>query len=635
MFTNHNQFINHRRIGLVGVFILGILSILGSGGGGGGGDQVTDIIPPTVTSTIPVNGAMDVSVNIVVTATFSEDMDDSTIDTSSFTLSSNPVTQGTVNYDPSTRTVTFTPDAYLDVSTLYTAVISNDVADLAGNQMVDNHTWNFTAEPASTFCASTSDELRTALITAASNGKDDLIHVIQGIYLGNFVYNSTEAFSLTVYGGYSAGCVSREIDPANTILDALGDGLVLGLNTDKVADFVVDGLTMRNASTIVAGAGVSVYTGGDLTLSNNLISSNNNNTSTSGSGGGVHVSARSVTFSDNIISDNTAKNGGGGAWISANIVALTNNTISNNTSRWSAGVAVSNASMVTLTNNTVSGNSAVQFGGAVDIVANTVTLTDNNIRNNTGDPGGLKVGNPASGGSDVTLTNNNFTGNTSLGSGGGFEINAVTATLMNNAISGNTASRGAGGGFLRASTATLTNNVISNNISTSTSAGGIFVSIMPSGGTLKLTNNTITSNVAATLGGGVQLDLLSDSVIADMYNNIVWGNSAPQGADLFVDNDANGNFVPSLANLFNNDFDQSSGGIFITLPFTIDPSNLDNLDPFYIDAINDDYKLQAISPVINMGDNNAPAIPATDKDGKARILNGVVDMGAFEFSGSN
>ena len=64
------------------------------------------------------------------------------------------------------------------------------------------------------------------------------------------------------------------------------------------------------------------------------------------------------------------------------------------------------------------------------------------------------------------------------------------------------------------------------------------------------------------------------------------------------------------------------------IPFTIDPSNLDNEDPLFVGS--GDYHLTAPSPCINTGDNNAPDLPTTDKDGNPRIIGGTVDMGAYE-----
>ena len=66
-------------------------------------------------------------------------------------------------------------------------------------------------------------------------------------------------------------------------------------------------------------------------------------------------------------------------------------------------------------------------------------------------------------------------------------------------------------------------------------------------------------------------------------------------------------------------------------PFTIDPSNLNNEDPLFVDPANDDYHLSEDSPCINAGDNSAPELPATDKDGNPRIIDGIVDMGAYEY----
>lgn len=149
----------------------------------------------------------------------------------------------------------------------------------------------------------------------------------------------------------------------------------------------------------------------------------------------------------------------------------------------------------------------------------------------------------------------------------------------------------------------------------------------------RITNNTLSRNTAF-LGGGLAFELDCNGTVVDVYNNIIWGNTASQGSDLYIDNDDDGDFLPAAVNLFNNDFDQSAKGTFITLPFAIDPSNLNNLAPLFVDALNGDYHVRAGSPVIDKGNNTAPALPPTDKDGHPRIFNRVVDMGAFEFAGA-
>ena len=102
-----------------------------------------DSTPPTVSSTIPVNGAAGVAINSSVTSTFSEAMQSSSINTNTFTVSdSSGNISGTVSY--SGTTATFTPSANLDFNTIYKARITTGVRDLAGKAMAADYTWSFT-----------------------------------------------------------------------------------------------------------------------------------------------------------------------------------------------------------------------------------------------------------------------------------------------------------------------------------------------------------------------------------------------------------------------------------------------------------------------------------------------------------
>jgi uncharacterized repeat protein (TIGR01451 family) len=118
-----------------------------------------DTTPPTVTTVSPQNGATDVAIDTVVTATFSEAMDSSTITTDSFTLAGTPrrgwqeippipptesMVSGTVTYDSDSYTATFTPDASLGYNHEYTATLSTDITDEAGNRLVEEYSWRFT-----------------------------------------------------------------------------------------------------------------------------------------------------------------------------------------------------------------------------------------------------------------------------------------------------------------------------------------------------------------------------------------------------------------------------------------------------------------------------------------------------------
>ena len=103
-----------------------------------------DATAPSVSSTSQVADATNITVGAVITATFSEAMDASTITTSSFTLDS---VAGSVSYDSGTYTATFTPSANLSYSTTYTATLSIAITDAAGNPLASAYSWSFTTEP--------------------------------------------------------------------------------------------------------------------------------------------------------------------------------------------------------------------------------------------------------------------------------------------------------------------------------------------------------------------------------------------------------------------------------------------------------------------------------------------------------
>jgi ketosteroid isomerase-like protein len=107
----------------------------------------TTAAPPTVVSTVPVNGATGVAQSATVAATFSVPMDATTINTTTFTLTGPGVTAvtGSVNFAGSTAT--FTPGAPLAAGTLYTATITTGAKDPTGAPLTANYVWTFTTAP--------------------------------------------------------------------------------------------------------------------------------------------------------------------------------------------------------------------------------------------------------------------------------------------------------------------------------------------------------------------------------------------------------------------------------------------------------------------------------------------------------
>lgn len=96
---------------------------------------------PTVTATSPINGATNVPLNQVITATFNEEIDPSTINSNSFKIVGSTAVAGTISY--SGVTATFVPNASLLPNTTYVGTITTLVKDLNGNALQENYIWTF------------------------------------------------------------------------------------------------------------------------------------------------------------------------------------------------------------------------------------------------------------------------------------------------------------------------------------------------------------------------------------------------------------------------------------------------------------------------------------------------------------
>jgi hypothetical protein len=115
------------------------------------GNPTPDTTPPIVTANAPATGASGISTTTTITATLNENLDPSTVTTSSFEVRDpgNILIAGSVAYNSASRIATFSPTTALSNSTTYTVVLKGGsldprIKDAAGNALAANFAWSFT-----------------------------------------------------------------------------------------------------------------------------------------------------------------------------------------------------------------------------------------------------------------------------------------------------------------------------------------------------------------------------------------------------------------------------------------------------------------------------------------------------------
>jgi hypothetical protein len=105
-----------------------------------------DTTRPSVVSTYPADGDTSIPVNSEVSATFSEQMDTTTMATGNFTIigSESGINTFSIWYNEADWTVHLYPDTNFASSEMVTVTVKQNVADLAGNMMISDKVWSFT-----------------------------------------------------------------------------------------------------------------------------------------------------------------------------------------------------------------------------------------------------------------------------------------------------------------------------------------------------------------------------------------------------------------------------------------------------------------------------------------------------------
>ncbi len=357
-----------------------------------------------------------------------------------------------------------------------------------------------------------------------------------------------------------------------------GGGIYCNLSSPRISDNVISG------NTSVAGQGGGIYcSNSNSKISGNIISNNEvSNSSVTGYGGGIYSSTGNPVISDNVISGNAASITGGGIYCESGSAALSDNVISGNTTPGTGG-------------------------GIFCAQGSTPAILANMIYNNTANCGG---GIACGGNNNMVITNN---------------------TISNNTAQLSQGNDGAGGGiyFFESSPALINNTITNNAVPTTPGFGG---AIYCNNSSPQLTNNTIANN-NAFIGGALYCANASDP---SLENTILWGNFGTMaGNTLYADDEL------SDPNFSYCDVQYGSGGFELNGNFYTG-NYQDNIatNPLFVapsggtgtgyDGVNADWSLQSISPCIDAGNPNGTYV-ATDIAGNPRVVNSIIDMGAYEY----
>ena len=142
---------------IASALVIGLISLVQTGCG----DSSSIPPPQTITDVYPPQSNDAALVSTFVSATFGIDMDDSTINSSTFTLtrSGGSVEAAVINYNPANRTAFLDPNSDLISGAEYIARISTSVEDTGGNRpLVSDYVWSFTVTPATTLVSKDNDD---------------------------------------------------------------------------------------------------------------------------------------------------------------------------------------------------------------------------------------------------------------------------------------------------------------------------------------------------------------------------------------------------------------------------------------------------------------------------------------------
>lgn len=463
-------------------------------------------------------------------------------------------------------------------------------------------------------CVATADEFLQALAAVGESGEPDVIRLVAGDYSHDFEFFALvpAAGALEIEGGYRPDCTLRDAD-APTVLNGAGARSVLILDLEAEASATLRNLTVTDGLESVRAAGLEIWGPADgtaATIENLRFTRNQGNEFF---GVGLIARVDTLELSDSSFEDNVGIAGSAArAWCRQCL--FEDNDFLRNVSEEGAGGLEA------------TGEREDSPAGAGSMVV---------LRNHFEENRGLFAGGLyAETGAPLSLQESRFIANESEFGGGATLVHAalepeVQLEVFGNVFVGNIAAGAGGGLFAEAgNVAVISNNLFDTNIAVDT-GGAILLDLLPGANEASLVNNTVVRNSSEAAGGGLYSVQNGNGVTLRLINNAISHNSAPRGANAFLDNNGDRDLLPAPVVLQHNAVSGPSS-VEIVLGLPVATGNITVNEDAYLDFTAGDFRPAPGSALIDAG-LATEAVPATDIEGKPRDAS--PDIGAYEHGG--
>ena len=278
--------------------------------------------------------------------------------------------------------------------------------------------------------------------------------------------------AIQVYYGSADLLIADSVITANAAPSNDGGGIQLYHNTGTVT---ISGTTISDNEALYGGGG-GLYAHGGTTGGRSLTIVIRDSQITGNyayhDGGGLYVRLATLEVDHSTISNNVAHydaSGGGVAIKHDATVTINSSTISGNRAYYGAGIAADGGgdtgTSLTVFDTVISDNTASVQGGGLYVAHTTTSIDDTTISGNTAGSGGGGLFSKFNE-YEISILDSTISGNSSNGYGGGLYLGtsvSSTTTIANSTISGNTANQAGGiygghAGGIQIAQATITDN---------------------------------------------------------------------------------------------------------------------------------------------------------------------------------